>query len=175
MRGTPFLYAGEELGLEDGAVPPERVVDPDGRDGCRAPIPWTSDGDAEVGHGWPTGPWLPFPVNASTHAADVQIGDPASMHSLYRRLLALRRGEAALRSGSIDFSALDGEVLRFDRRLGEDHLVVLVNFGEHSASWPDDVVAGTVLLSTDQAAHRHGQCTRRPHEAVVVGVTATEA
>ena len=38
-RARPFLYAGEELGLEDAQVPPERVVDPGGRDGCRAPIP----------------------------------------------------------------------------------------------------------------------------------------
>ena len=60
-RGTPFLYAGEELGLEDGVVPPERVVDPDGRDGCRAPIPWTSDGDDETGHGWPVRPVAPVP------------------------------------------------------------------------------------------------------------------
>ena len=57
LRGTPFLYAGEELGLEDAVVPPERVVDPGGRDGCRAPIPWT----AAPGHGWPAEPWLPWP------------------------------------------------------------------------------------------------------------------
>ena len=48
LRGTPFLYAGEELGLEDAVVPPDRVVDPGGRDGCRAPMPWT----AGAGHGW---------------------------------------------------------------------------------------------------------------------------
>ena len=48
-RGTPFLYAGEELGLEDAVVPDDRVVDPDGRDGCRAPIPWTADGDCGDG------------------------------------------------------------------------------------------------------------------------------
>jgi alpha-glucosidase len=40
LRGTPFLYAGEELGLEDAVVAPEDVLDPGGRDGCRAPIPW---------------------------------------------------------------------------------------------------------------------------------------
>ena len=57
LRGTPFLYAGEELGLQDAQVPPERVVDPGGRDGCRAPIPWTTD----PGHGWPAEPWLPWP------------------------------------------------------------------------------------------------------------------
>ena len=49
LRGTPFLYQGEELGLEDADVPEERRIDPGGRDGCRAPIPWTPD----PGHGWP--------------------------------------------------------------------------------------------------------------------------
>ena len=58
LRGTPFLFAGEELGLEDAEVPAERVVDPGGRDGCRAPLPW----DASAGHGWGEGePWLPWP------------------------------------------------------------------------------------------------------------------
>jgi alpha-glucosidase len=43
QRGTPFLYAGEELGLEDAVVAPEDMVDPGGRDGCRAPIPWDQE------------------------------------------------------------------------------------------------------------------------------------
>jgi alpha-glucosidase len=149
VRGTPFLYAGEELGLEDAVVPPERVVDPDGRDGCRAPIPWTADGDDESGHGWPVGPWLPFPVNASTHAASVQVGAPRSMHSLYRELLTLRREREVLRRGSIEFLPADGEVIRFDRVLDGARLTVLVNLGEGTAPWPDDLVGAMVVLSTN--------------------------
>ena len=147
VRGTPFLYAGEELGLEDAVVPPERVVDPDGRDGCRAPIPWTADGDGDTGHGWPTRPWLPFPANASTHALDVQVGDPSSMFSLYRSLLALRREHAVLRRGTIEFAPLAGEVIRFERRLGAERIVVLVNLGG-DVTWPTDLADATVLLST---------------------------
>lgn len=150
MRGTPFLYAGEELGLEDGIVPPDRVVDPNGRDGCRAPIPWTPDGDDEVGHGWPSRPWLPFPNNATTHAASSQIGDPASMHSLYRRLLAQRRASAALRSGSIEFALPEGDVIRYERRLGDERVAVLVNLGA-AVAWPADLSEATVRLSTDPA------------------------
>ena len=64
LRGTPFLYQGEELGLLDAVIPADRQVDPGGRDGCRAPIPWDGGGD----HGWPAvgddGPWLPFPPDA---------------------------------------------------------------------------------------------------------------
>ena len=149
MRGTPFLYAGEELGLEDGIVPPDRVVDPDDRDGCRAPIPWTSDGDGEVGHGWPTRPWLPFPSNSTTHAASAQIGDPASMHSLYRRLLALRHDNAVLRRGSIEFAPCEGDVIRYERRFADERVVVLVNLGAAAVAWPLDGADATVLLSTD--------------------------
>ncbi|MDQ4132203.1 MAG: alpha-amylase family glycosyl hydrolase, partial [Actinomycetota bacterium] len=58
LRGAPFLYEGEELGLEDAVVPPERVVDPGGRDPCRAPVPW----DPGPTHGWQVAdPWLPWP------------------------------------------------------------------------------------------------------------------
>ena len=60
LRGTPFLYMGEELGLADAEVPEDRAVDPGGRDGCRAPLPW----DASAGHGWPAEPWLPWPPAA---------------------------------------------------------------------------------------------------------------
>ena len=66
LRGTPFLFAGEELGLEDAYVPPERVVDPGGRDGCRAPIPWTTAPD----HGWPADPWLPWPPEPGARSVE---------------------------------------------------------------------------------------------------------
>ena len=63
LRGTPFIYQGEELGLPDADIPPERVVDVDGRDPERAPIPWTPD---EPNHGFTTGdPWLPLVTEAT--------------------------------------------------------------------------------------------------------------
>ena len=167
VRGTPFLYAGEELGLEDAVVPLERVVDPDGRDGCRAPIPWTADGDDEVGHGWPARPWLPFPANASTHSAAAQIGEPGSMHSLYRELLALRHDREVLRRGSIEFGAADGEVIRFDRVLDDTRLTVLVNFGEAGARWPADLAEADLVFSTNPDRTRAGG-ELAPDEATVL-------
>ena len=97
LRGTPFVYAGEEFGLEDAEVPSERRVDPGGRDGCRAPIPW----DASPGHGWAAEePWLPWPPGASVRNVDMQRQEEGSVLHLYRRLLEARRGSAALRLGS---------------------------------------------------------------------------
>ncbi len=166
-RGTPFLYAGEELGLEDAVVPDERIVDPDGRDGCRAPIPWTAAGDDETGHGWPSRPWLPFPANAATHGADVQLDDPASMHTLYRALLALRRDHAVLRRGSIEFTDPAGALLRFDRRLDEEAVVVLANFSDEPIPWPTDLRAADMLLSTIPGERTVGAALQ-PSEAVVL-------
>ncbi|MFN8203196.1 MAG: alpha-amylase family glycosyl hydrolase [Solirubrobacteraceae bacterium] len=88
LRGTPFLFQGEELGMTDGDVPPEAVVDVDGRDPERVPMVWTPG----PGAGFTTGtPWLPVHPDAERLAVSVQAGDPASSLELYRALLALRR------------------------------------------------------------------------------------
>src|ERR1700682_4728353 len=62
LRGTAFVYGGEEFGLEDAKIPASRKVDPGDRDGCRAPIPW----DGSPAHGWAGGSeaWLPWPPEA---------------------------------------------------------------------------------------------------------------
>jgi alpha-glucosidase len=125
LRGTPFLYAGEELGLADASVPPERVVDPGGRDGCRAPLPWTAAPD----HGWGVSePWLPWPPEADARNAESLEADRSSILWLYRSLLAARRGSDALRLGSLEL--LDGPegVVAFRRTYGDDVRTVLVNF-----------------------------------------------
>ncbi len=168
VRGTPFLYAGEELGLEDAVVPEDRIVDPDGRDGCRAPIPWTADGDDETGHGWPTRPWLPFPANAATHAAAAQVGVAGSMHSLYRLLLRLRRERTVLRRGEMTMSPLAGSVFRFDRSHGADRVTVVVNLGDVAVAWPDDLADGELLVSSDPSRTAPGG-ELAPAEAVVLG------
>jgi alpha-glucosidase len=127
LRGTPFLYAGEELGLEDAEVPPGERLDPGGRDGCRAPVPWT-EGE---GHGWDGGrTWLPFPPDAGARSVEAQREDPGSFLHLYRRLLAARRGSAALSVGDLDLvsGADDPAVLAWTRAAGDDRRAVAVNF-----------------------------------------------
>ncbi len=139
LRGTPFLYMGEELGLEDAAVPPERVVDPGGRDGCRAPIPWTRDS----GHGWPPRAWLPLPPDAAARNVQAQRDAPSSTLHLYRRLLAARRNCDALASGSLHLlDGLPDGVLGYRRSAGDERLV-LIHFqsGEVAVpGWPGSVV-----------------------------------
>jgi alpha-glucosidase len=139
LPGTPFLYAGEELGLADAVIPPDRQVDPGGRDGCRAPIPWTDD----PGHGWAGGPdaWLPWPPDAEQgRTASGLEADPDSILWLYRHLLAARKGSVALRRG--DFSWVSGPadadegVLAWQRRHGDDVRLVAVNYRSVAAELP---------------------------------------
>jgi alpha-glucosidase len=124
LRGTPFLYAGEELGLLDAEIPADRVVDPGGRDGSRAPIPW----DPTHGHGWPAEPWLPFPPETETHSVADEWADPRSTLSLYQRLLVGRRSSSALHRGDQRLLHCPDGVLGWMRSAGSDRRIVLVNF-----------------------------------------------
>jgi alpha-glucosidase len=102
LRGTPFLYYGEEIGQADGEVPPDSVVDVDGRDPERTPMQW----DGSPGAGFTTGqPWLPIGAEAGHVNVAAQQDDPGSMLSFTRRAIWYRRGSPALRAGS--FRALD--------------------------------------------------------------------
>jgi alpha-glucosidase len=130
LRGTPFLYQGEELGLEDVVLEPEERVDPGGRDGSRAPIPWTPNPP----HGWDGQvPWLPFPPEPRRVNAATQAKDDRSTYALYRRLTEVRRASPALRLGA--FESVEGMphgVIAFRRFTDDDERTVLVNFADGS-------------------------------------------
>jgi alpha-glucosidase len=132
LRGTPFLYAGEELGLLDAEIPPDRIVDPGGRDGCRAPIPWSN----RPGWGWPAEPWLPFVDDVATVNAEKQMADSGSILSFTKELLLNRRGHTALRTGELANLQVDGDVLSFERVAQDDRVGVAVNFGKSPAKLP---------------------------------------
>ena len=176
LRGTPTLYYGEELGMPDIAVPPGRHQDPFGqrypeksRDRCRAPMPW-ADGP---GRGFTTAaePWLPLP--AHTPSVEAQRADPASMLTLYRRLIALRQGSAALRTGR--YAALPetpAQVYAYRRTAGSEEVIVALNFSDQPQSLrlPE---AARVLLSTHperEAAPGAGPLALRPNEGAVLRI-----
>lgn len=164
LRGTPFLYQGEELGLCDAEVPPDRVLDPGGRDGCRAPIPWDESDD----HGW-VGPWLPLPPEADRRNVAASVADPESIVHLYRTLLDVRRSSPVLRDGACVVLDTPGGVLGFRRIVeGSDPMTVLVSTNDS----PTRVgpVTGTVIVDSldASAAGTSFDGELAPRQAVVI-------
>src|SRR3954449_7053660 len=160
LRGTPFVYQGEELGLPDAEIPPERVVDVDGRDPERAPIPWAPG----PGHGFTTGEaWLPFVAGADALCAERQAAEPRSTLSLYRRLARLRAETPELQAG--DQRTLDAADGVLAWRRGE-RLHVAVNF---TADEKPLGVRGDLLLSSDPD-RAETPAALGPSEAVIVAL-----
>jgi alpha-glucosidase len=150
LRCTPFLYYGEELGMTDGQVPPERVVDIDGRDPERTPMQW----DASPGAGFSTGEsWLPIAPGSRRVNVVAERDDPASTLSLYRRLIRYRKGSAALHRGSYrSLPDAPTQLYAYLREAAEELLLVALNFSSEPIQWPprtDLPANGQLELSTD--------------------------
>jgi len=179
LRGTPFIFQGQELGLPDAEVPADRVVDVDGRDPERAPIPWRRPSNAGPGAGFSTGePWLPLVADAEHLCVQAQRDDPDSMLSFTRRLLALRAGRPALQGGSQRTLAAAQDVFCFLREDdGHEHLLVALNFSSRRVrarvTLPESLEGrGTLELSThagrDAAPIDLRTLTLQPDEGVIV-------
>ncbi|WP_174273407.1 alpha-amylase family glycosyl hydrolase [Sphingomonas bacterium] len=163
LRGTPTVYYGDELGIGDVAIPPDRVRDPRelrepglgfGRDPVRTPMPWDDSRAAGFTGGTP---WLPLNADWPTRNVARAAADGASMLALYRDLLAVRRAHPALAVGSMRLIEAEGDVLAYERVEGEERMVVALNLGsrEQTVTLPEG--AWRPLLST-----RHPLPDRHP-------------
>ena len=137
-RATPLMYYGEELGMrtteparkEDVQDPIGKIGWPEekGRDGERTPMQW--DTSTNAGFSSSQHPWLPVPPSAASYNAKAESQDPSSILSFYKKLLALRRTEPALREGRyLPLNQEDPYVLSFLRKKpgNGDALLVVLN------------------------------------------------
>jgi alpha-glucosidase len=154
LRGTPTLYQGDELGMQDVPIPPELVQDPVernvpglglGRDPERTPMQW--DASPNAGFCTPEAvPWLPLADNYTACNVAAQRDDPRSILNLHLHLIALRRASPALAVGSYQALDVDNDVFAFTRAAAEQRMHVALNFSHE----PREVrlPGRTVLLST---------------------------
>lgn len=167
LRGTPTIYNGDELGLPDVPVPPERVVDMDGRDPQRSPMPW---GPGSHGGFSAAEPWLPMVADAPAASVAAQRADARSILVLHRRLIALRRREPALQAGSWAAIASPDGVLAYDRELDGRVLRVVLNLTGRPVAVPMpgdwEMLVGTGL-DRDGGSVR-GSLVLRPDEGLVL-------
>jgi len=175
LKGTPFIYYGDELGMADVHIPDGEGRDPWGqnvsylsRDGSRSPMQWNDQENA----GFSTGePWLPVAPDFKIRNAETELEDPASMLNMYRRLIQLRKGSPALLRGSyLTHPSSSGEVLVFRRESDGDTKTVALNLSDEFQEI--SLRSGEILLSTDDHQRRdsfRGSLVLSPREGVLVG------
>jgi len=182
LRGTPFLYYGEEIGMRQARIPRAEIVDPPGRrywpfyggrDGCRTPMQW----DATPSAGFSAGkPWMRLSRDVDRINVERELADPDSLLNLYRRLIALRKVMPALHRGSYrPLIERPREVMAYLREHDRQRVLVCLNFASRPARF-DASAAGDgewkALLST--VTHRGegmkagGEVTLYPNEALVL-------
>ncbi len=143
LKGTPFVYYGEELALRPGS---QIVVD--SRDTARTPMPWTRE---PIGHGFTTGtPWIAFGEAAAETSLEAEDGDPASMLTYYRQLLALRRGHAVWGAGGARHIPLDvRQLVAYVREDANEAYLVVVNLTDEAQTGAGDLPAAGELVFGD--------------------------
>ena len=173
LPGAITLYYGDELGMADVEIPPDRWQDPRnwtepgfGRDPERTPMQW----DAGEGAGFTTGePWLPLADDYAAVNVEAQKADAASMLSLHRKLIALRKAEPALVSGGFQALPVQDDVLSYER-IGETRrFLVAINFADAPRQLVTDAAGDPRRRHpSGRAEGVGGFLTLKPHEAVVV-------
>lgn len=122
MRGTSFLYQGDELGLPQANVPADRIVDPhskrnldgSGRDGARTPFPWKSNA-LQAGFSAANDCWLPVDPTHTAYAVDTQARYSESVMTFTKEIIELRKRLPALATGDLAFIDAPKNVLAFMR------------------------------------------------------------
>ena len=137
LRGTPTIYYGDEIGMEEAAIPLEQQQDPWGirvpglsRDGCRTPMQWSDQHNAGFSPAGGDPPWLPVNPNYRQANVAAALQQPESLLNLYRQLLRYRKNTQALQVGAyIPIDAAPGNCFAFKRALaGTPVHYVLLNF-----------------------------------------------
>ncbi len=143
LKGTPFIYYGEEIGLRDIPIfKKSDVKDPigrrywplhKGRDGCRAPMQWSSELNAGFSQ---SDPWLPVHPNYPVRNIRQQSSDPGSLLNFYKRIINIRKSEPALKRGTFVPLGKDPKhILAFQRQYKEDIISVLLSFSGQSRNF----------------------------------------
>ncbi len=185
-RGTPQMYYGEELGMR--TTDPARIEDvhdpigklgwpkEKGRDGERTPMQW--DVMTNAGFTSAEKPWLPIPPSAKTYNVETERKDPNSIFSTYKKLLALRKTNPALRDGTQeDIDEKDPNVYAFLRRAGDKTVLVALNMSNKAQTvtfdWESHGVHGmlTPLYESGDIAKDKGSMVKfGPFAAMVAEI-----
>ena len=142
VRGTPYLYYGEEIGMRDISLTRSQIQDPigkyywpfnKGRDGCRAPMQWNSKPNS----GFTTGePWLHIHKDYKVRNVENQSSSSASLLNCYKELIKIRRDYPALNAGEIELvPATNEDLLVYSRTKDTQEMLVVLNFSKQITTY----------------------------------------
>ncbi|MEL7219099.1 MAG: DUF3459 domain-containing protein, partial [Pseudomonadota bacterium] len=159
LRGNPIIYQGEELGLPQGFVPFEDLLDPEaianwphtlGRDGARTPMPWVANAP-QAGFSQANQTWLKLDRDHAPLAIDRQIKDPASMMTYTRRLLAQRQALPAIVHGTSTLLETPDEVVAFVRSEPGCNVLCAFNLADDPVDWaPPAAFTGATIVANER-------------------------
>lgn len=192
MKGTPYIYQGEELGLTNTPVSSIEELDDiesinmyhdriargfsvesimeslnaKGRDNARRPIPWT----AEANGGFTTGtPWLALNPNYKEINVEAELQNPDSVFHTYRKLIQLRKDHPIVVWGYYELLETSSNVFAYYRTLGEERWLTVVNLSDFEEEISVDARFNKVLVTNtvEEVTDLHAY-TLSPWQAFVV-------
>jgi oligo-1,6-glucosidase len=190
LRGTPFIYQGQEIGMTNfdfksladlndveshnlnrlmkrlgiPAFLRWRWIRASSRDNARTPMQWS----AREGAGFSPGkPWLGINGNYKTINYEAQRDDPASVLNFYRRLIRLRNGNPCLKYGTFEPLLAQGSVMAYERALGDERYQVVLNFSGRAAKLPRALALLGAEVLVSNTGRKEAAGTLEPWEAAV--------
>lgn len=188
MRGTPYIYQGEELGMtnayyqsladyqdveslnyyeilvEEGKTPEDalRILGERSRDNGRTPMQWNQGRYAGFSA---QKPWLKSPDNYREINAEAELLEEDSILHYYRKLIALRKAYPVISEGNIRFLCMEQKnLLAYERIWKEERLMVLCNFSGQELTLPEELQVEGKLLIGNYKEQEKGRRTLRPYE-----------
>ncbi len=188
MRGVPFTYQGEEIGMTTGEIPLTEAQDPlsegwlavpkwfreeigvlPNRDNCRTPMQWSK----ETGAGFSSNDitWLPVQQNHTSINVEDQLQDKNSLLQTYKSLLAIRKQYPVLKDGTmkfIDNEELPEDVLGYIRANSEQTVIVYLNFSDKDKIFNNNLEGYNKVLFQKRGNLNEGEIKLNSFGALIV-------
>ena len=166
LRGSPTMYYGDEIGMKNVEIPPEKIQDPKeirqpgielGRDPERTPMQWNSYRHAGFSE---AEPWLPVADDTVEINVEKQKNDPDSLLMLCLRLIKLRQSEPALYMGEYFPGGVEEKLMAYRRKYEDREFLICLNLGDEDREFiSEEDLKGTIIVSSD--IHDEGKLVRK--------------
>jgi alpha-glucosidase len=183
LRGTPFIYYGEEIGMIDVPIAPDQQQDPFGirvpgmgRDPERTPMQWDDSPRAGFSPAYGQDPWLPLSPDYKTWNVAAEQKDPRSILNLYQRVMHLRRETPALNRGTYrSIETGNPDCFAYLREYDGEQRLIALNFSAEPivVNLSAAGTAGRILLSTELDREDDlllAAVNLRPHEGILLSL-----